>query len=128
MGQYVTIRFASDDEAVAEAPTIVGAVAFRLRCDLNEVGEWIELYAESDAGYEILDCIVTPTGTTAAMWQLALDTESPGAYGAALSLGTVEDGVPTTFYARAKAADTESPTNDATVTLVVTGDAAEPEA
>ena len=128
MAEYITIRFADSDEAVAESPTIVGAVSFRLRCDLNEVGEWIELYAESDAGYEILDCIVTPTGTTAAMWQLALDTESPGAYGAALSLGTVEDGVPTTFYARAKAADTESPTNDATVTLVVTGDAAEPEA
>jgi hypothetical protein len=128
MGEYVTIYDADTDVAIAEAPTIAGAVTFRLRADLSEVGTWKELYAKSDEGYEILDCLVTPTGTTVALWQLALDTETPGAYGAVLDLDTVEDGVEKHFYVRAKALDTEVPTNDATVTLVVSGDAAVPEA
>ena len=127
MAEYVTVYFASTDEPVSEAPSLDNAVRFTLRLDLNQVGEWVELYAESDAGYEILEAIVTPTGANADKWQLALDTESPMAYGAALELGTIEDGVPTTFYARAKAIDTESPANDATVTLVVSGVAAVPE-
>lgn len=127
MAEYVTVYFASTDEPVSEAPSIDNAVRFTLRLDLNQVGEWVELYAESDAGYEILEAIVTPTGASLLMWQLALDTGTPEAYGASLSLGTIEDGVPKTFYVRARAVDTEIPMNDATVTLVLAGDAAVPE-
>jgi len=127
MAEYVTVYFAADDTPVSEAPSLDNAVRFTLRLDLNQVGEWVELYAESDTGCEILEAVVTLTGTSKDNWQLALDTESPAAYGAALSLGTIEDGVPTTFYVRAKAVDTESPSNDATVTLVLSGDAAVPE-
>mgnify|MGYP001243074736 CR=1 FL=1 len=127
MAEYVTVYFADTDEPASEAPSLDNAVRFTLRLDLNQVGEWVELYAKSDEGYEILEAVVTPTGATAERWQLALDTESPEAYGAALALGTIEDGVPTTFYVRARAVDTEVPANDATVTLVLSGDAAVPE-
>ena len=131
MAEYLEIRFADTDELVSEEPTLANAVRFTLRADLDAVGEWIRVYAIPEDGYEVTECIVTPTGDNLLMWQLAPDdggeVGTPVAYGAPLSLGTVDDGVPTYFWIRAKAVNTETPVNDATVTLPVSGVAAVPE-
>lgn len=125
---YIKLFFTADDVQVSVAPTTTNAVTFTLRADENQVGDWIGLYALADSGYVISDVIVTPTGHTAAKWQLAPDDEgdpgTPEVYGAHLDLGTVGDTTHVPFHVRAKAVDTETPVNDVSVTLVVTGVAA----
>lgn len=125
---YIKLFFASDDSQVSEAPTLTNAVEFTLRADLDEEGSWIKLYALADDGYACSDVVITPTGTTLAKWQLAPDDGgSPGtpeSYGDPLSLGAVNDTDKSYFHVRAKATNDETPVNDDSVTLVVSGVAA----
>lgn len=125
---YIKLFFASNDVQVSEAPTLTNAVTFTLRADQNEVGSYIKLYALADNGYIVTTTVITPTGTTAAKWQLAPDDAgspgTPGAYGDPLALGTVGDTDKVYFHVRAKATDDESPANDISVTLVASGIAA----
>ena len=125
---YIKLFFASNDVQVSESPTMTNAVEFTLRADQDEVGSYIKLYALADDGYVCTTVVVTPTGTSAAKWQLAPDNSgSPGtpeAYGDPIALGTVGDTTKVNFHVRAKATSDESPANDTTVTLVVSGVAA----
>ena len=103
-------------------------MTFTLRADLEETDEE-RLYLLADAGYVVSSVEVTPTGTTASKWQLAPDaTGSAGTYGAAGAKLTVSGDVDDTnksyFWAKASATDDETPVNDVSVTLVVTGIAA----
>ena len=123
---YIKLFFTDGDQQVSEAPTTTYAVSFTLRADLNEVGAWIGLYAKADNGYSISTVVITPTGTTATKWQLAEDDGygapgTPEAYGDPLALGTVNDTDEAVFWVRAKAIDSETPVNDVSVTLVVSG-------
>lgn len=123
---YIKLFRTADDVQVSEAPTTTNAVSFTLRADLNEVGGYISLYALADDGYSVATAVVTPTGDTATKWQLDSDVAgspsgTPEAYGDPLSLGTVGDTTHVPFHIRAKAVDTETPVNDVTVTLVVSG-------
>ncbi len=123
---YIKLFFTSDDVQVSAAPTTTHAVTFTLRADQNEVGTPVELYALADDGYIVDGVTITPTGTTATKWDLAPDSGgSPGAFGAygdALSLGDgIGDTTHVPFWIKAKAVDTETPTNDVSVTLVVAG-------
>jgi len=119
--------FGDDDVQVSEAPTTTNAVEFTLRADLDEVGSWVELYLKADDGYVLTDgATITPTGDTAAKWQLAPDDSgsqgTPEDYGDPLVLtDPVADDAESTFWIRAKATNDEVPVNDVTVTLVVTG-------
>jgi len=123
---YIKLFFDDDDTQVSAAPTTTDAVTFTLRADLNEVGSFVKLYALADDGYTVATVVITPTGTTATKWQLDSDvggspSGSPENYGAHLDLGTVGHDTHVHFHIRAKAIDTETPVNDVTVTLVVTG-------
>ena len=123
---YIKLFFTSNDTQVSAAPTTTDAVTFTLRADTNEVGSFVSLYALADNGYSVATTVVTPTGTTATKWQLDSDVAgspsgTPEAYGDPLSLGTVGDTTHVPFHIRAKAVDTETPVNDVTVTLVVSG-------
>ena len=123
---YIKLFKATDDSQISVAPTTTNAVTFTLRADTNEVGAYQKLYALADNGYVCSVVKITPTGTTATKWQLDSDVAgspsgSPGAYGAALTLGTVGDTTKVYFHIRAKAIDTETPSNDVTVTLVASG-------
>jgi hypothetical protein len=124
---YVKLYFTADDVQVSVSPTTTNAVTFTLAANTNEVGTPIGLYAEADAGYSIATTTITPTGTTATKWALAPDsTGSPGAfeaYGDPLVIGTVTASPHVPFWVKAKAVDTETPVNDVTVTLVVSGTA-----
>ncbi len=127
---YIKLFKASDDSQISEAPTTTNAVSFTLRADLNEVGSWQRLFALADTGYVVSDAEITPTGTTAAKWQLCPDDsgdpdeENAEAYGATLELGEVGDTTKVYFHARAKATSDETPVNDVSVTLVASGVAA----
>ena len=126
---YIKLFKASDDSQVSEAPTTTNAVSFTLRADQNQVGSYQRLYALADDGYACSTVVVTPTGDTAAKWQLDSDNAgspsgSPEAYGDPLTLGDVGDTTKVYFHARAKATDDETPVNDVTVTLVLSGIAA----
>jgi hypothetical protein len=89
----------------------------------NDVSSDIKLAVRCESGYLCDDCVVTPTGTKSAKWALAPDNSgSPGtygAYGAALSVGSVPD-TNVLIWAKAKATSDESPQNDTTVDLVIT--------
>ena len=125
---YIKLFYASDDVQVSESPTLTNAVTFSLRADNNEEGSYVRLYALADDGYVVSTTVVTPTGTTAAKWQLAPDDsgspDTPEAYGDPLALGEVGDTTKVYFHVRAKATDDEAPVNDTSVTLVVSGVAA----
>ena len=125
---YIKLFFASNDVQVSESPTLTNAVEFTLRADQNEVGSYVKLYALADNGYACTGVVVTPTGTTAAKWQLAPDDGgnpgTPEAYGDPLTLGAVGDTTKVHFHVRAKATEDEEPANDTSVTLNVTGVAA----
>lgn len=120
----IKLYFASDDSLVSEDSS--SPVEFTLRADLEE-NDSVRLYAEADSGFEVTGTEVEPIGTTAAKWALAPDSGgSEGTYeanGDPLTLGTVGNGAGNEvfFWARAEATDDESPTNDDTVTLDVTG-------
>ena len=123
---YIKLFFEDGDTQVSEAPTTTNAVLFTLDAAENEVGTPIQLYALADDGYVIDDVVITPTGTTATKWALAPDDEGEagefGAYGDPLDLGAdVGDTTHVPFWIKAKAIDSETPVNDTTVTLVVTG-------
>jgi len=122
---YIKLFFKVGDVQVSAAPTTTNAVTFTLRADNNEIGSPVGLYAKADTGYSVATTVITPTGTTAAKWALAPDAAgSPGsfgAYGAALSLGTVTNSPNVQFWAKAKATSDETPVNDVTVTLEVSG-------
>lgn len=123
---YIKLFRTADDVQVSEAPTTTNAVSFTLRADLNEVGNYIGLYALADNGFSVADAVVIPMGTTATKWQLDSDVAgspsgTPAAYGNPLSLGTVGDTTHVPFHVRAKAIDTEAPANDVFVTLGVSG-------
>ncbi len=127
---YIKLFFTSDDTQVEPEGDGVGSpVEFSLRADQNEEGSWVGLYALADDTYVCSSVVVTPTGDTATKWQLAVDdggnpSGSPEAYGDPISLGEVGDTTKVYFHVRAKAVDTETPANDSSVTLVVSGIAA----
>lgn len=125
---YMKICFQDDDVQVESvSPGGDGdPVEFTLRADQNEVGEWVGLYALADDGYIINNVEISLSGTTATKWQLAPDNVgepgTPEDYGDPLSLGDNCDdttGIP--FWIRAKAIDTEDPTNDDSVTISASG-------
>ncbi len=117
--------FHNNDVQVSESPTLTNAVAVTLRADQNEVGAYEKLYALADNGYSVASGVITPTGAASAKWQLAPDAAgnpgTPEAYGAPLAIGSVNDTDKVYFHVRAKATDDETPNNDTTVTLVVSG-------
>lgn len=129
---YVKLFFTtlhSGGQVEPEGNGVGNPVEFTLRADLDEVGSWIGLTVKADDGYVIDTVVVTPTGDTAAKWQLcpddgygAPDEGSAEDYGDPLTLG---DGVNDTegidFWVRAKATNDETPVNDVSVTLVVSG-------
>lgn len=88
----------------------------------NEESSAVKLAIRCDSGYAATGATITPTGTTATKWALAPDDAGSagtfGAYGAALSVGAVSD-ANTLVWAKAKAASAESPSNDASVDLVI---------
>ena len=121
--------FKDDDSEVSGAGVFANAVIYTLRADLSETDE-MRLYAKADDTYNVTGTIITPTGARAAKWCFAPDVAgSPGAYGAygaAINLGAVGDdpGEEVYFWAKAKAEPAETPIQDNTVTLVVSGTAA----
>lgn len=125
---YIKIFFEDGDTQVSEAPTTTNAVTFTLDASINEEGTPIQLYVLADDGYVIDDVVITPTGTTATKWALAPDNSGSAgtfeAYGDPLDLGDgIDDTTHVPFWIKAKAIDSEVPTNDTTVTLVVSGTA-----
>ncbi len=124
MTVYAKIYKASDDSVVTEAPGTANAVAFTLRADLEE-SDSIRLYALAEATYEVTTGTVTPTGTSATKWQLAPDSGgSEGSYedaGDPLVLGTIGASTKVHFWAKALSANIETPIEDKTVTLVLSG-------
>ena len=130
MAAYIKMYFASGDVQVSEAPTLTNAVAFTLRADLDEVGTPIKMYVIMDSGYVGSTVVITPTGTTAAKWDMAThdagedEPDTWSGYGAAHTIGAVNDTDKAYFWIRAKATNDETPVNDTSVTLVVGGVAA----
>lgn len=126
---YIKLFHSVGDVQVSESPTLTNAVTVTLRADQNEVGAYEKLYALADDTYSVASTVITPSGVTAAKWQLAADdagspSGTPEAYGDPLALGVVGDTTKVYFHVRAKATDDEEPSNDTDVTLVVTGVAA----
>lgn len=125
---YIKLYRAEDNTEVSTDQT--NPLSFTLRADLNEDDEK-RLYVQADTGYEVTGCEVAISGSSSNRWRLAPDdNESPGTYlapGATIELGTVGDdaGGRVFFWAESSAVDTEDPTNDTSVTLEVSGIAAE---
>jgi hypothetical protein len=125
---YIKLYFALDDTEVSEAPAADNAVEFKLKADLDQIGEPIQLYAKAETGYLVDEAIITPTGDNAAKWALAPDVEGEagewGEYGESLTLGDgVDDTTGKLFWVKAKATEDEVPHNDLTVTLRASGSA-----
>jgi hypothetical protein len=126
MTEYIKLYFTTTSGQVEPSGDGVGEpVSFSLRADLNEIGEWIGLYALAISGYTCSGVDVVPSGTTSLKWQLAPDDEgdpgTPEDYGALLELGEVGNVTPIFFHTRAKATDDEEPVKDETVTLNLSG-------
>ena len=90
----------------------------------NEESDPVKLAIRCDSGYvTATGTTVTPTGTSANKWALAPDNAGSagtfGAYGAALTFASAIPDSNVLFWAKAKAADTETPTNDTSVDLVI---------
>jgi len=93
-------------------------------------GSWIKLAARCDVGYLTVEessrharlTIVDSDGVD--KWQMALDDagtpDTPEAWGDPLDLLDEVDATNTIFWARARVAHDEEPSNDATVDIVVT--------
>src|SRR5690606_29522349 len=121
----------ADGTPVSPKGTFTNAVTFRLRLDLNQVGDPIKLYAEADSGYKVTEVQVAPASAngeaTTEQWSLAPDdNDSPGVFedwGDPLELGTVENGVSgrVHFWVRARATDDETVKNDDSVVLEASG-------
>lgn len=126
---YIELRKAADNTLVSGPGVFTNSVDFTLRADLEETDQ-IRLYLQAETGYNVTAAEVIPSGSTAAKWALAPDDGgSPGtfgAWGAKIELGAVGPGAGDRkfFWARARATSDESPVNDTSVTLAVTGIAA----
>ena len=107
-------------EGTEATPIIVGP----LDTATNEESSATKLAIRCDSGYVTgNDSTITPTGTTANMWALAPDSAGSagtfGNWGAALTFSSAIPDSNTLFWAKAKAASTETPTNDTSVDLVI---------
>lgn len=118
---------ATDGTLVSEG-TGLAAISVTLRADLNEESSAIKLAVRCESGFKTVEngghhVVITPTGTTAAKWALAPDNAGSagvfGAYGAALNIDSEVDATNTIFWAKAKATDDETPSNDTSVDLQV---------
>lgn len=123
---YFKLYKASDDSVVSTTGVFTNAVEFTLRADQNEISTPVKLYIKAESGYTVDTVEVTPTGTTAAKWQLATDnSNAPGTwslYGAKVELGSGLTGAgKKEFWVRAKATDDEDPVIDTTVLLECEG-------
>lgn len=90
----------------------------------NEVSSALKLAVRCDSGYKAATgATITPTGTSAASWALAPDNAGVagtfGSYGAALTFSAEIPDTNVLFWAKAKAASSESPVEDTTVDLVL---------
>lgn len=101
-------------------------ISVTLNATTNEVSGNIKLGLRCDAGFRTVgNTTVTPTGTTASSWSLALDAGAGtapstfGAYGASITVSTVIVATNTIIWARARAISSETPQNDVSVDLVV---------
>jgi len=88
----------------------------------NQESAAIALALRCETGYKTYGAIsLQPVGTTANAWELSLDGATWGGYGNAISIESVIESVNILFYARAKAIRGESPSNDITVDLQISG-------
>ena len=128
--EAIKLYFAETNVEVSPKGDLTNPVEFALRFDQN-ADEEVRLYAEAETGYKVTETEVEPISAngeaTTDMWALAPDTEgSAGTYeawGASLTLGTVEAGAGgrVYFWAKAKSASTEYPHKDETVVLEAKG-------
>jgi hypothetical protein len=93
----------------------------------NEVSDPVKLAIRCNSGFKsAAGTTITPTGTSASKIALAPDNSgSPGtwgSYGAALTFGSEIPDSNVVFWAKAKAVDTETPSNDTSVNLVIAPD------
>jgi hypothetical protein len=110
--------------AVSEGTGAAPITTAVLSASSNEVGSWIKCAVRCDTGYKTSGTTtITPTGTTAAKWDLAPDNAGSAGtavgYGNALSIATEIGATNTLFWTRAKATSDEAPVNDTSVDLVV---------
>ena len=108
-------------EGDGSSPITIGP----LNATSNEESAAVKLALRCDAGYNTgADVVITPSGTTAAKWNLAPDNAgAPGTYvgyGAALTVTSVIGVVNTLFWIKGKAVSGENPANDTSVDLAVT--------
>ena len=90
----------------------------------NEESSAIKLAVRCDNNYKTgTDSTITPTGANASKWALAPDNGGSagtwGSYGAALTFASSIGDTNVIFWAKAKAASSESPSNDTSVDLVI---------
>lgn len=115
----------TDGTQITEGTGLTPLTIGPLRAATNEESAAVKLAIRCDTGYQTADTTtITPAGTTANKWALAPDNAgTPGAFGAYGAPLTLASGIGTTnklFWAKAKAASSESPTNDTSVSLYVT--------
>lgn len=90
----------------------------------NEESAAVKIALRCDSGYATSgNTIITPTGTSKNMWALASDNNgSAGAFGTYGTALTISDSISNTnkvFWVKAKSVDTENPSNDVSVNLVI---------
>lgn len=107
-------------EGTELTPIIVGP----LDTAANDISANFCMAIRCDSGYVTgNDTTITPTGTTADMWALAPtsgnDCGTFGNWGAALTFSSAIPDSNVLFWGKAKAASTETPTNDTSVDLVI---------
>lgn len=109
----------TDGTQVSEG-TGMSPISVTLSATNNEESSPIKLAIRCDIGYQtVTDTIITPDGTTAAMWALAPADGVFGEYGAALTITDTITADNTIFWAKAKAVDSEAPQTDVSVGLSV---------
>lgn len=112
----------TDGSQVSEGTELNPIATSALNATNNEESAAIKLALRCDTGYNTSgNTTITPVGTSASKWALSIDGTTWGAYGAALTISTVIGVVNTIFYCKAKAASGESPANDVSVDLQISG-------
>ena len=94
-----------------------------------EEGDWVKLAVRCDTGYETEEAdsrhaqITIVDSASVTYWQLAPDDNdsagTPSDWGDPLDFASQVDDTNTIFWARARAADSETPVNDTTVSITV---------
>ncbi|WP_378955373.1 hypothetical protein [Pelosinus sp. sgz500959] len=111
-----------DGSQVSEGTELNPITTSALNGTNNEESASIKLALRCDTGYNTSgNTTVAPMGASASKWTLSIDGTTWGAYGAALTISTVIGVINTVFYCKAKAVSGESPANDVSVDLQISG-------